>query len=87
MTVIVAVSPALLNGGRGDRDDVLEALDLVGELVDARPWRRRCPGRRTTTISGPLKPGPKPSDSRSYALRWVVDVGCEPSSGRPSSSG
>ncbi|CAM5434458.1 hypothetical protein SALBM311S_04730 [Streptomyces alboniger] len=40
----------------------------------------------TTIIRGPLKPGPKPSDSRSYARRCVVDVGCEPSSGSPSSS-
>ncbi len=39
----------------------------------------------TVTISGPLKPAPKDSDSMSYALRWVVSVDMVPSPGRPSS--
>ncbi len=39
----------------------------------------------TVTIKGPLKPGPNDSESRSYALRWVVWVDIWPSPGRPSS--
>ena len=48
-----------------------------------RPRRRRCPPMSTTTCSGPLKPGPKPSASRSYAWRWVVDGGLVPASVMP----
>ena len=40
-------------------------------------------GASTTTVSGPLKPGPKPSSSRSYAWRVVASAGSEPASGRP----
>ena len=45
---------------------------------------RSSSGASTTTVSGPLKPGPKPSVSRSYERRSVVDSGWEPPSGRPS---
>ena len=38
----------------------------------------------TASSSGPLKPGPNPSESRSYARRRVSDVGAVPSSGNPS---
>ncbi len=40
-------------------------------------------GAWATRVSGPLKPGPKPSASRSYALRVVVEAGSLPWSEEP----
>ena len=47
------------------------------------PAPRPVPCRSATTSSGALKPGPKPSASRSYALRSVWPVGLSPASGKP----
>ena len=66
-----------------------------GLSTDATPWmpatscRSRCgaccvPATSTTIGIGPLKPGPKPSASRSYARRLVCSVGCVPWSAAPS---
>ncbi len=46
---------------------------------------RGAPWASTTTTSGALKPGPKPSLTRSYALRASVPTACEPPPGRPRS--
>lgn len=85
ITVIVAVSPALLKAAGVTVTTSLSPL-IPSVTVATAAFGSSLFSASTTIISGPLKPGPKPSDSRSYARRWVVDVGCEPSSGRPSSS-
>ena len=70
----------------------LRLADLrdAGVGGDARRPARGCPRlpspvpcRSATTSSGALKPGPKPSASRSYALRSVWPVGLSPASGKP----
>jgi hypothetical protein len=48
-------------------------------------WSPEC-GSSARIVSGPLKPGPKPAASMSYALRVVVPVGLLPWSEEPSRS-
>ncbi len=50
----------------------------------AAPSARPSPPVWATTTSGPLNPGPKPSASRSYAARPVVEAGSLPASAKPS---
>ena len=58
--------------GQAGLSSVRSAAASAGELV----W--------ATSSSGPLKPGPKPSASRSYACRVVVEAGSLPWSEEPS---
>ncbi|CAM5734171.1 hypothetical protein SALBM311S_02784 [Streptomyces alboniger] len=59
-----AVSPASLN-----RDGETDTTPLVAPIsfatVSAAPFGSESPLASTTTVSGPLKPGPKPSASAS----------------------
>ena len=49
----------------------------------SRPGRRSCRAAARRRAAGRWCPGPKPSAMRSYAWRWVVDVGRLPSSDSP----
>src|SRR5262249_60593112 len=89
-------SRRLWRGVRVDRD-LGRVAGTVGDRI-VHPGRTWCgPERRletgggawvgfwsTTTSSGPLKPGPKPVASRSYAFRVVVCAGFVPASAAPS---
>ncbi len=63
-TVIVAVSPSLLKLAGVTVVTSLRALILSVTVVTSA-FGVLLSFASTTTISGPLKPGPKPSDSRS----------------------
>ncbi|CAM5559691.1 hypothetical protein STENM223S_05420 [Streptomyces tendae] len=63
-TVIVAVSPPLLGAGGVAATTPSRPLICFSTSVKAS-FGASLPFASTTTISGPLKPGPKPSESRS----------------------
>ena len=50
----------------------LASVRSCAAVVSAACCGSLTPVRSATTVSGPLKPGPKPVVSRSYAWRWVV---------------
>ena len=84
MTVSNAVSPAGLNVG-GVTIVTSGSPRTAVAVAAAAACGSADPPALTTTISGPLNPGPKPSESRSYALRWVEAGAAVLSSGSPSS--
>ena len=87
-------SPAAGRRVGDDRADV--AADRRAARRRRSPGRARSPPRAartasspasaTATTSGPLRPGPKPWATRSYAWRWVKLGGSAPSSGMPTRS-
>lgn len=64
ITVIIAVSPALLGAAGLTLTTPLRSLISSCTSVNAALGASLA-FASTTTISGPLKPGPKPSESRS----------------------
>src|SRR5256885_5370199 len=79
---MAAVSRAWLS--RGAATEAIPGVSLSVVVNRARPPVSPADGRLTASWRGPLKPGPKPAASRSYAWRVVWLVGSLPESLAPS---